>query len=64
MKRKIWIFCAGLLFFAGLALALAEEEGVILRYKYKPGQEVIYEYKEIQIVEMRKDKETSTLRQA
>jgi len=46
VKRKIWIFCAGLLFFAGLALALAEEEGVILRYKYKPGQEVIYEFKE------------------
>jgi len=60
MKKRGGIFCAGLLFLAGLAAALAQEEGVILRYKYKPGQEVIYEYRQINITEMRKGEETQT----
>ena len=61
MRRKGCIFCASVLFLAGLAAAWAQEEGVILRYKYTAGQEVIYEYKEMKIVEMRKDKKTRTL---
>jgi thiol-disulfide isomerase/thioredoxin len=60
MKRKIWIFCVGLLFLAGLAAVSAQEKGVVLRYKYKPGQEIIYEYKEIVYVDMRQGEETNT----
>lgn len=60
MRRKGCIFCVCVLFFAGLAAAWAQEEGVILRYKYKPGQEVIYQAKQIQIIEMRRGEETRT----
>ncbi|KPJ59483.1 MAG: hypothetical protein AMS15_06910 [Planctomycetes bacterium DG_23] len=60
MKGKVWFSCASVILSVALAAALAQEEGVILRYKYKPGQEVIYGFTEMQFFEMRKGEEIST----